>query len=220
MAGSPGMASVCSDEHQHAAACGQGPREYVKSDGDSVVSSNAKGLAGRYAGALYDLAVEAKATDAVLSDLISLRDMIADNDDLKSLVSSPVYTRSEQSKAIMAVMDKAGANKLTNKFLGAVADNGRLFALPQIIQAFAEEVARRNGQVSAEVISAVSLDEKRRKAVEATVAKLAGSKNISLEMKVDPSLLGGLVVRIGSRLFDTSVKTKLNRLEAAMKGVA
>ena len=211
---------MCDDERQYAQARGQGPREYVKSDEDSVVSSNAKGLAGRYAGALYDLAVEAKATDAVLSDLISLRDMIADNDDLKSLVSSPVYTRSEQSKAIMAIMDKAGANNLTNKFLGAVADNGRLFALPQIIQAFAEEVARRNGQVSAEVISAVSLDEKRRKAVEATVAKLAGSKNISLEMKVDPSLLGGLVVRIGSRLFDTSVKTKLNRLEAAMKGVA
>lgn len=184
------------------------------------MSSNAKGLAGRYAGAMYDLAVEAKATDAVLSDLTGLRDIIAGNDDMKALVSSPVYARSEQSKAIMAIMEKAGANPLTNKFLGAVADNGRLFALPQIIHAFADEVARRNGQVSAEVISAVGLDEKRRKAVEATVAKLAGSKNISLEMKVDPSLLGGLVVRIGSRLFDTSVKTKLNRLEAAMKGVA
>ena len=215
-----GTIPVCDDKCQNAQACGQGPKEYVKSDEDSVVSSNAKGLAGRYAGALYDLAVEAKATDAVLSDLTSLRDMIAENDDLKSLVSSPVYTRADQSKAIMAVMDKAGANKLTNKFLGAVADNGRQFALPQSTTAFAEEVARRNGQISAEVTSAVLLDDKRRKAVEATVAKLARSKNISLEMKVDPSLLGGLVVRIGSRLSDTSVKTKLNRLEAAMKGVA
>jgi len=184
------------------------------------VSSNAKGLAGRYAGALYDLAVEAKATDAVLSDLTSVKELMAGNDDLKALVSSPVYGRSEQSKAIIAILEKAGANSLTIKFLGAVAENGRLFALPQIIQAFADEVARRNGQISAEVISAVSLDDKRRKAVEETVSKLAGSKNISLEMKVDPSLLGGLVVRIGSRLFDTSVKTKLNRLEAAMKGVA
>ena len=98
---------------------------------------------------------------------------------------------------------------------------GASFAyLKQIIQAFAEEVARRNGQVSAEVMSAIPLDRQRQKAVEDSVAKLAGSKNISLEMKVDPLLLGGLVVRIGSRLFDTSVKTKLNRLEAAMKGVA
>ena len=184
------------------------------------MSSNAKGLAGRYAGALYDLAVESKSTDAVLADLTYLKNLIASNEDLKSLVTSPVYGRSEQSKAIIAILEKAGANSLTNKFLGAVAENGRLFALPQIIQAFADEVARRNGQISAEVISAVSLDDKRRKAVEDTVAKLAGSKNISLEMKVDPSLLGGLVVRIGSRLFDTSVKTKLNRLEAAMKGVA
>ena len=189
-------------------------------DEDCVVSSNEKGLAGRYAGALYELAVEAKATDAILSDLTGLKSLMSENAELNSAIQSPVYARSEQAKAIMAIMDKAGANSLTIKFLGAVADNGRVFALKQIIQAFAEEVARRNGQISAEVISAISLDSQRKKVVEDTVAKLAGSKNISLEMKVDPSLLGGLVVRIGSRLFDTSVKTKLNRLEAAMKGVA
>ena len=184
------------------------------------MSSNEKGLAGRYAGALYELAVEAKATDAILSDLTGLKSLMSENAELNSAIQSPVYARSEQAKAIMAIMDKAGANSLTIKFLGAVADNGRVFALKQIIEAFAEEVARRNGQISAEVISAITLDGHRKKVVEETVAKLAGSKNISLEMKVDPSLLGGLVVRIGSRLFDTSVKTKLNRLEAAMKGVA
>ena len=184
------------------------------------MSSNKKGLAGRYAGALYELAVEAKSTDAVLSDLTGLKSLMSENDELNSVIESPVYSRTEQAKAVMAVMEKAGANSLTIKFIGAVADNGRLFALKQIIQAFAEEVARRNGQISAEVISAISLDSQRKKVVEDTVAKLAGSKNISLEMKVDPSLLGGLVVRIGSRLFDTSVKTKLNRLEAAMKGIA
>ena len=184
------------------------------------MSSNEKGLAGRYAGALYELAVEAKATEAVLSDLTGLKSLMAENAELNSVIESPVHARRELAKAVMAIMEKAGANSLTIKFLGAVADNGRLFALKQVIQAFAEEVARRNGQISAEVISAISLDSQRQKMVEETVAKLAGSKNISLEMKVDPSLLGGLVVRIGSRLFDTSVKTKLNRLEAAMKGVA
>ncbi len=184
------------------------------------MSSSEKGLAGRYAGALYELAVDAKATDVILSDLTGLKSLMSENDELNSVIESPVYVRTEQAKAVMAVLEKAGANSLTIKFVGAVADNGRLFALKQIIQAFAEEVARRNGQISAEVISAIPLDSQRKKVVEDTVAKLAGSKNISLEMKVDPSLLGGLVVRIGSRLFDTSVKTKLNRLEAAMKGVA
>ena len=184
------------------------------------MSSNKKGLAGRYAGALYELAVEAKSTEAVLSDLTGLKNLMAENAELNAAIKSPVFARAEQAKAITAIMEKAGSNSLTIKFLGVIADNGRLFELPQIIQAFAEEVARRNGQVSAEVISAVSLDGQRQKAVEEIVAKLAGSKNISLEMKIDPSLLGGLVVRIGSRLFDTSVKTKLNRLEAAMKGVA
>ena len=184
------------------------------------MSSNEKGLAGRYAGALYELAVEAKATDVILSDLIGLKSLMSENIELNSVIQSPVHARTEQAKAIMAIMEKAGANSLTIKFLGAVANNGRVFALKQIIQAFAEEVARRNGEISAEVISAITLDGQRQKLVKEKVAKLAGSKNISLELKVDSSLLGGLVVRIGSRLFDTSVKTKLNRLEAAMKGVA
>jgi F-type H+-transporting ATPase subunit delta len=184
------------------------------------VSSSEKGLAGRYAGALYDLAVEAKATDTVLADLTDLKALMGEHKDLASAISSPVYSRVDQMKAITSVLEKAGAHALTQKFVGAVAENGRLFALPQIIQAFIAEVARRNGQISAEVVSAVALDAKRKKAVEATVSALAGSKNISLEMRVDPALMGGLIVRIGSRLFDTSVKTKLNRLEAAMKGVA
>ncbi len=184
------------------------------------MSSNEKGLAGRYAVALYDLAVEAKATDAVLSDLTGLKSLISESPELNAVIASPVYSRTEQTKAIMAIMEKAGADSLTIKFLGAVADNGRLFALPQIIQAFSEEVAWRNGQIFAEVISAISLDSQRQKVVKETVAKLAGSEDISLELKVDPSLLGGLVVRIGSRLFDASVKTKLNRLEAAMRGAA
>ena len=184
------------------------------------MSSNEKGLAGRYAGALYDLTVEAKSTDAVTADLTAVKSLISENDNMAMLVSSPAYSRVEQSKAIQAVLTAAKANLLTVKFIGAVAENGRLFALPQIIQAFIDEVARRNGQVSAEVVSAVALDATRQESVKETVSQIAGSKNISLSLRVDPSLIGGLVVRIGSCLIDTSLKTKLNRLEAAMKGVA
>ena len=184
------------------------------------MSSNEKGLAGRYAGALYDLTVEAKSTDVVTADLTAVKSLISENEDMAMLVSSPTYSRVDQSKAIQAVLTAAKANPLTVKFVGAVAENGRLFALPQIVQAFIDEVARRNGQVSAEVVSAVALDATRQKSVKETVSQIAGSKNISLSLRVDPSLIGGLVVRIGSRLIDTSLKTKLNRLEATMKGVA
>ena len=188
--------------------------------GSNSVNSNSKGLAGRYAGALYDLCVEAKATDKVLADLTALKSLLEEHADLATLVSSPVYSRDEQIKAIQAVLSKAGADALTQKFIGAVAQNGRLFAISHIINAFTAEVARRNGEVTAEVTSAVTLDKKREELVRKTVSGMAGSDKVSLELKVDPSLIGGLVVRVGSRLIDTSVKTKLNRLEAAMKGVA
>ena len=117
-------------------------------------------------------------------------------------------------------MEKAGADTLTVKFLGTLAANGRLSALPRIIEAFHQEHARRRGQVAAEVISAVALDDNRKVVVEKTVARLAGSDQVSLSMRVDPSMIGGLVVRIGSRMIDTSIKTKLSRLESAMKGIA
>ena len=184
------------------------------------MSSVTTGLAARYAGALYDLANDAKAVDAVLSDLEALGTLVADNADLARLITSPVVSRSEQMSAMTAILEKAGAHALTVKFVGAVADNGRLFALSRISQNFADLVAKKRGQVSAEVVSAVALDDERKKLVEQSVAKIAGSDKLSLSMRVDPSLIGGLVVRIGSRMIDTSIKTKLNRLEAAMKGVA
>ena len=184
------------------------------------MSSSAKGLAGRYAGALYALAEEAGNVDAVVADLTGLGELVAGNDEVKMLVESPAISWSEQTKAMTAIMEKGGADALTVKFVGTVASNGRLHALTRIISAFLAEHARRRGQVSAEVISAIELDAARRARVETAVAKLAGSDKISLSMRVDPSLIGGLVVRIGSRMIDTSVKTKLNRLETAMKGIA
>ena len=184
------------------------------------MSSVTTGLAARYAGALYDLASEAKAVDALLADFETLSKLFEDNKEMAALIASPVLSRQEQTRAMTAVLEKAGAHELSVKFIGAVAQNGRLFALPRILTNFADLVAQKRGQISAEVVSAVALDKKRQKQVQEIVAKIAGSEKLSLAMRVDPSLIGGLVVRIGSRMIDTSIKTKLNRLEAAMKGVA
>jgi F-type H+-transporting ATPase subunit delta len=184
------------------------------------VSFGATGLAGRYAGALYALAIDSNKVDTIHEELGSLFDLLGESQDLKRLVESPILSRGEQQSAITTIMEKGGADPLTVKFLGTLAANGRLSALPRVIQAFQQEHARRCGQVSAEVISAVALDNSRKAVVEKTVARLAGSDKLSLSMRVDPSLIGGLIVRIGSRMIDTSIKTKLSRLESAMKGVA
>ena len=184
------------------------------------MSSGATGLAGRYAGALYALAADSDKVDAIHNELGRLSDLIEDSQDLRSLLDSPILSRDEQQRAITTVMEKGGADLLTVKFIGTLALNGRLSALPRVIQAFQQEHARRCGQVTAEVISAVVLDDSRTAVVERVVARLAGSDKLSLSMRVDPSLIGGLIVRIGSRMIDTSIKTKLSRLESAMKGVA
>ena len=184
------------------------------------MSSGSTGLAGRYAGALYALAIDSDKVDSIHDELGRLSDLIDESQDLRRLLESPTFSREEQNRAITKVMEKAGADALTLKFLGTLASNGRLSALPRVIQAFQQEHARRRGQVSAEVISAVALDDNRKVVVEKTVARLAGSDKVSLSMRVDPSLIGGLIVRIGSRMIDTSIKTKLSRLESAMKGIA
>ena len=184
------------------------------------MSSGATGLAGRYAGALYALAVDGSKIDLIYNELVSLDSLLGSSLDFEKFVLSPILSRNQQQIAIISIMEKAGADALTIKFLGTLAANGRLNALPRIIQAFQEEHSRRTGQITAEVISAVVLDQSRRVLVEKTVAKLAGSNKLSLSMRVDSSLIGGLIGRIGSQMIDTSIKTKLSRLESAMKGVA
>lgn len=184
------------------------------------MSLGATGLAGRYASALYALADDTGNINEIVADLNDLAKLVADNDDIKMLISSPALTRSEQLAGITAITQKAGADAMTVKFLGTLAENGRLYALPKIISVFLDEHARRQGQISAEVVSAVELDANRKASVEKAVASLAGNDKLSLSMRVDPSLIGGLVVRIGSRMIDSSIKTKLSRLETAMKGVA
>ena len=184
------------------------------------MSLSATGLAGRYAGALYALAVDSGKVDLINEELTNISSLLGASQDLEKLVSSPILSRSQQQVAITAILEKSGADILTVKFVGTLAANGRLNALPRVIEAFHQEHARRQGQVTAEVVSAVALDDSRKMLVEKTVARLAGSNKLLLSMRVDPSLIGGLVVRIGSRMIDTSIKTKLSRLESAMKGVA
>ncbi len=181
------------------------------------MASQTTGLAGRYASALYDLADEHKVLDAVADDLRGLLVLLGESADLKRLVRSPVIGRSEQMKAMTAMMEKAGANPLTTKFVGAVADNRRLFALADMIKAYLAELANRRGEVTAEVTSAVVLGDAEIEQVTEQLRAAVGQK-VAVNVSVDPSLIGGLIVRVGSRMVDSSLRTKLQRLQLAMKG--
>lgn len=182
------------------------------------MASETQGLAARYALALYELADEGKALDDVASDLTALRQLLSDSPDFLRLIRSPVLTRDEQSRGVLAVVNKAGANALTAKFLGVLASNRRLFALPRMIEAYLSELARRRGEVAAEVTSAVSLSDPEIESVTEALRKVVGQK-VTVALTVDPSLIGGLIVRVGSRMIDSSLRTKLQRLQLAMKGI-
>lgn len=182
------------------------------------MASETQGLAARYALALYELADEGKVLDDVAADLTALRQLLTESADFTRLIRSPVLTRDEQGKGILAVAGKAGAHALTSKFLGVLAANRRLFALPRMIDAFLAELARRRGEVAAEVTSAVPLSEAEVEAVNEALRKVVGQK-VSVALAVDPSLIGGLIVRVGSRMIDSSLRTKLQRLQLAMKGI-
>ena len=184
------------------------------------MTSITAGLARRYATALHQLAMQAKLVDDVLFDLISFNKLIDNNAELQTLIYSPVFGPDEKAAAVTQILEKAKAHFLVIQFVGTIAKNGRLFAISSIISAYEKEVDSRSGKISVEVVSAIKLDNKRQARIQESVIALANAKNVSLVMREDPSLIGGLVIRIGSRMFDTSLKTKLNRLEAAMKGVA
>jgi F-type H+-transporting ATPase subunit delta len=181
-------------------------------------TSEQGGLAQRYAAALLELAEEKRALDAVSADMVALGHMIADSSDLQNLITSPLMERADQARAITAVGKAASFGELTQRFLGLVAANRRLFALPGIIKAFHKMLADKRGEVAAEVTAAHPLTDAQQAAVSDAIKRVVGGK-VSIDMKVDPSLLGGLIVRVGSRMIDGSVKTKLQKLQLAMKGV-
>jgi len=180
-------------------------------------TSGASGLAGRYAAALLELAEEDKALDAVAEDLKALQAMLAASEDLTRLVRSPVIGRDEQWKATGALLDSMGVNPLTKRFLGVVTANRRLFVLSDIVRAYLEELAARRGEVTADVVTARPLNESQTTALEAALKKAVGGK-IAIAQRVDPSILGGLIVKVGSRMVDSSLRTQLQKLKFAMKG--
>jgi len=181
-------------------------------------STGVSGLADRYAAALFDLADERKDLDTVAADLRRLRDMISESADLRRLVRSPVLSRVEQARAIGAIAESAGLSQLTRNFLGLIAQHRRLFALPAMIDAYLAQLAARRGEVTAQVVAAQPLTPAQEAAVNEQLRKAVGSK-VAVEVRVDPSLLGGMIVKVGSRMVDASVRSKLQRLQFAMKGV-
>ncbi len=175
------------------------------------------GLAGRYAAALFELADEGKALDAVAEDLLALQQALDESEDMTRLVRSPVLGRDEQWKAMSALLDKMAADDLTKKFLGVVTANRRLFALSGIIRAYLEVLASRRGEVTADVVSAHPLTDGQVKALEESLKKTLGGK-VAIASRVDTSILGGLIVKVGSRMIDSSLRTQLQKLKFAMKG--
>ena len=174
------------------------------------------GMAGRYATALFELALAENAFDAVEADLGRFDALLAESADLARLVRSPVFGAEEQTKALAAVLDRAGIGGLAAKFLKVVASNRRLFAVRDIIKAFRALVARHKGEVTAEVTLAEQPSEQHLAAVKDAL-KAVTKKAVQVDVKVDPSLIGGLVVKLGSRMVDTSLRTKLNAIKLAMK---
>ena len=176
------------------------------------------GVAARYASALYDLADEKGALDAVAGDLAALQQMFDGSDDFRRFIKSPVISRDDQSKGIAALAAKAQLSPLAHKFLGLLAVNRRLFALPGVIAGFRAILADRRGEATAQVTSAAPLSDSQTTALIEALKKAIGRK-VDIATKVDPSILGGLIVKVGSRMVDSSLKSKLQRLKLAMKGV-
>jgi F-type H+-transporting ATPase subunit delta len=177
------------------------------------------GVPGRYASALFDLAREDKSVDTVQAQLAGFRAAIEDSADLKRLVTSPAFSSADQIAAIEAICAKAKIAGISLNFLRLVAKNRRLPALPAIVDAFDTLVAISKGEIGAEVISADKLTAAQLKDLKAAL-KASTGRDVTLSTRVDSSLLGGLIVKVGSRMMDNSLKTKLQNLKIAMKGTA
>lgn len=182
--------------------------------------SATSGVAGRYASALFDLADSARSLDQVAQDLDAFRKLIAESGDLARLIASPVISRELQGKALLAVLDAAGIKGLTRSFVGTVAANGRARDLPAMVGEYLAELARRRGETTAIVTSAVPLSPTQMQQLGETLRRMLGGAKVSIDARVEPDVLGGLLVKVGSRLFDSSIRSKLQRLQLVMKGAA
>lgn len=173
-------------------------------------------VANRYASAMFELALSEDALDEVEKDMATVAALFDESPDLRRLARSPVFDADEQVRALGAVLDKAGVGRLAGNFFKLVARNRRLFVAEDMIRAFERLVAAHRGEVVAEVTSAEPLSETHMDALREALAGKDG-RTIKLSTRVDPSLIGGLVVKLGSRMIDTSLRSKLNGLRSAMK---
>ena len=174
------------------------------------------GVSGRYATALFELARDERSIDAVRADLDRFEAMLADSADLKRLVRSPVFSADAQSKALSAVLAQAEISGISANFLKVLTANRRLFAITDVIRAFRALVAKFKGEATADVTVAETLNEKNLDALKTALKSVTG-KDVTLNVNVDPSIIGGLVVKLGSRMVDSSLRTKLNSIKHAMK---
>jgi len=183
---------------------------------EAASSPVASGPALRYAEALFDLALEQNALEKVEADVGALARAIEMSGDLRSFLTSPVYDSEVKARAIDALAAKAGVSTLTKNFLGVVARNRRLFALAGMLAAFKRRLAEHRGEVAAEAIAAAPLNDDQAKRLRGEIERVVG-KAVNLTVKVDKDLLGGMIVKVGSKMIDSSLKTKLNRLKSVMK---
>lgn len=184
----------------------------------AVETSLTSALAGRFATALFALARERKALDAVAADLDGIAAMIEESPEFRRLIRSPVLRRAEQARAANAVLVAAGVGELARNLVGLLAEKRRLFALSDIIRAYRAKLSRHRGEVSAVATAARPLTDGQVEALKKSLARTVGQE-VALSTEVDEALLGGLVVRVGSRMFDSSLSTRLANLKTAMKGL-
>lgn len=174
-------------------------------------------LAGRYASALFDLARDERQIDSVGRSLDALDSTLIDSRDFAELVSSPLIGRDDTAKAFAALADMLGLDTITSNFLGVLAGNGRKGELRNIILAFRRLAAEHRGEITAEVVSAHTLKDDQVDALKQQLRARAG-RDVAIDARVDPAILGGITVKLGSEMIDASIRTKLNRLALAMKG--
>lgn len=182
-----------------------------------ATSATATGLAQRYATAMFELAKAQNKLDRVQADLAGFVRLMGESADLKRLVESPVISRADQVKAIQAIAERAEVDDLTKRLLGLMASHRRLFALAPVAEAYAQMLAAEKNEVAAEVVSAVPLGAADLATLKKSIAAFVG-QNVTVETRVDPALLGGVIVRVGSRMLDASLRSKLKQLEQTLKG--
>ena len=180
---------------------------------DPIIS----GMAGRYANALFEFALDNKAIDLVRQELDRFDDLVAGSDDFRRLVRSPVFDADEQLRALSAILDKAGISGLAANFLKVITTNRRLFAVRDMIRAYRALAARHKGEVTAWVTVAEKLSDANLGALKDALKSVTGGKDIDLDVTVEPAIIGGLIVKVGSRMVDSSLRTKLNAIKIAMK---